>query len=125
MSSRLAVRNGPPDAVSTIFSTAPWLPSASDWKIALCSESTGNRVAPASRTARSMTSPAQTRASLLARPTKRAAANRRKRGGKAGGAGDRRHGPVGIQRRGRDHRFGAGGDLDAGAGKGIAQRGIG
>ena len=63
------MRNGPPEAVNTIFSTAPRLPSASDWKIALCSESTGNSVAPAARTARSITSPAHTRASLLARPT--------------------------------------------------------
>ena len=69
ISSREAVRNGPPDAVSTIFSTAPRLPSSSAWKIALCSESTGSSVAPASRTARSITSPAQTSASLLASAT--------------------------------------------------------
>ena len=69
ISSRLAVRNGPPEAVSTICSTAPRLPSASAWKIALCSESTGSSVAPASRTARSITSPAQTSASLLASAT--------------------------------------------------------
>ena len=69
ISSRLAVRNGPPDAVRMIFSTAARLSSASDWKIALCSESQGSSVAPASRTARSMTSPAQTSASLLARAT--------------------------------------------------------
>ncbi len=69
MSSRLASRNGPPEAVSTIRSTAPWLPSAIAWKIALCSESTGSSVAPASRTACSITSPAQTNASLLASAT--------------------------------------------------------
>ena len=69
ISSVLRVRNGPPDVVSTIFSTASRLPSASAWKIALCSESTGSSVAPASRTARSITSPAQTSASLLASAT--------------------------------------------------------
>ncbi len=69
ISSRLAVRNGPPEAVRMIFSMAPRLPSAMDWKMALCSESQGSRVAPASRTARSITSPAQTSASLLARAT--------------------------------------------------------
>ncbi len=69
ISSRLALRNGPPDAVSTIFSIAPRLPSAIDWKIALCSVSTGSSVAPCARTARSMTSPAHTSASLLASAT--------------------------------------------------------
>ncbi len=47
-------------------STARPLRSAMAWKMALCSESTGSKVAPASRTARSITSPAQTSASLLA-----------------------------------------------------------
>jgi hypothetical protein len=69
ISARVAVRNGPPDAVSTIFSTAERLRSSKAWKIALCSESTGSSVAPASRTARSITSPAQTSASLLASAT--------------------------------------------------------
>ena len=71
ISSVEAVRNGPPEAVSTIFSTASRLPSAMDWKMALCSESTGSSVAPCSRTARSITSPAQTSASLLASATAR------------------------------------------------------
>ncbi len=119
--SRVAVRNGPPEAVSTIVSTAPRLPSASDWKMALCSESTGSRVAPASATARSITSPAQTSASLLASataPPRRIAASV---GGQAGGAGDRRHGPVGRQRRGLDHRGGAGGGAHAAAGQRLSQ----
>ena len=55
ISSVEARRNGPPDAVSTMRSTASRLPSAIAWKIALCSESTGSRVAPASRPARRMT----------------------------------------------------------------------
>ena len=125
ISSRLAVRNGPPEAVRMIFSTAPRLPSAIDWKIALCSESTGSSVAPASRTARSITSPAQTSASLLASATELAAPDRRQRGGEAGGAGDRRHRPVRLQRRGVHHRIGPGGGFDAGAGQRVAQLGIG
>ena len=66
ISSVLARRNGPPDAVKMIFSSALRSLPASAWKMALCSESTGSRVAPASRTARSITSPAETMASLLA-----------------------------------------------------------
>ena len=61
----------------------------------------------ASRTARSMTSPAQTSASLLASATAPAAADGGQRRRQAGGAGDRGHGPVGVERGGLDHRLGA------------------
>ncbi|MCY1538305.1 hypothetical protein D9M68_738380 [compost metagenome] len=62
-------RNGPPEAVSTIFSTRRSQlseSSGSDWKTAECSLSMGSNVAPPSRTARMNSSPPTTRASLLA-----------------------------------------------------------
>ena len=54
-----------------------------------------------------------------------AAADRREGGRQAGGAGDRSHGPIRLQRSRRDDGIGAGSDLDPGAGEGITQRGIG
>lgn len=42
------VRNGPPDAVTMIFAIPPCSAASRGmhWKIALCSLSTGNRIAP-------------------------------------------------------------------------------
>ena len=61
-------RNGPPDAVRMIFSTASELFCSRHWKIALCSESTGTMMALQRVTSRITTAPAQTSVSLLARP---------------------------------------------------------
>ena len=66
--SSAAVRNGPPEAVSTILRTA--FAPEKHWKIALCSLSTGRICAPASRAAFVTSGPAMTRASLFARSTR-------------------------------------------------------
>ena len=63
------VRNGPPEAVSTMRRTSSRRPAPSAWKIALCSESTGSTVAPAAAARRMNSAPAQTRHSLLASAT--------------------------------------------------------
>ena len=60
------VRSGPPLAVSVIQRTSSIRPPSRHWKIALCSLSTGRRVAPCFATAAVITSPAETSASLLA-----------------------------------------------------------
>ena len=75
--SLLQLRNGPPDAVRCIFSTAfPWAASR-HWKMAECSESTGRMTAPCSRMVRVTRLPAATSVSLFARanilPASRAA----------------------------------------------------
>ena len=61
-------RNGPPDAVSRIFfnSFFPWLPCR-DWKMALCSLSTGRIFTPHSFASGIMICPAVTSVSLFAR----------------------------------------------------------
>ncbi len=63
------LRNGPPEAVRIIRATLASRLKSKTWNIALCSESTGSKVAPARATSLSINSPAQTRHSLLARPT--------------------------------------------------------
>ncbi len=60
-------RKGPPDAVSSSSSTASLRSKSNTWNIALCSESTGNKVAPCRPTSRITRSPALTRHSLLAK----------------------------------------------------------
>ena len=67
--SSVQCRNGPPDAVRMIWRMPARCFSSKAWKMALCSESTGNRRAPASRAAVMNRSPAQTSASLLAKAT--------------------------------------------------------
>ena len=52
-----------------IFSMASGRSVSSTWKIALCSESTGSKVAPLRAISPIIRAPAQTRVSLLARPT--------------------------------------------------------
>ena len=102
ISSGVAVRNGPPEAVSTIFSTAPRLPSASDWKIALCSESTGSSVAPGlPHRAQHHLAGADQRL-LVGQRDDAASPDRGERRAQPGRPGDRGHGPVGRQR-GRLH----------------------
>ena len=64
--SRDQVRNGPPEAVSTMRSTACLCSPVRHWKIALCSLSTGISLPPPCLTVRRKTSPAETRHSLLA-----------------------------------------------------------
>ena len=61
-------RNGPPDAVSRIFFSSffPWLPCR-DWKMALCSLSTGRIFTPHSFASGIMICPAVTSVSLFAR----------------------------------------------------------
>src|ERR1700742_18868 len=66
---RSQVRNGPPEAVRIKRETALFQFSCSDWKMAECSESTGTTVPPAVLAMSSRAGPAQTRLSLLARPT--------------------------------------------------------
>ena len=119
------MRNGPPEAVSTIFSTAPRLPSASDWKIALCSESTGSSVAPACLHGAQHHVAGAHQGFLVGQANISAAADRREGGRQPGGAGDRRHGPIRLQRSRRNDGLGSGGDLDAGASEGVTQRRIG
>src|SRR5258708_20845905 len=63
------VRNGPGEAVRMMRSTAPAWAVLNTWKIALCSESTGNRVAPHRAISAIMSGPAETRHSLLANAT--------------------------------------------------------
>src|SRR5260370_38687863 len=63
------VRNGPPEAVNTMRWIFSRVPAASDWKMALCSESTGKTVAPAAAARRMNSVPAQTSVSLLAGAT--------------------------------------------------------
>ena len=82
-----------------IFSTAPRLPSASDWKIALCSEShRQQRGAGLAHRAQHDLAGADQRL-LVGQRDAFAAADRGQGRRQAGGAGDRRHGPVGVQRR--------------------------
>src|SRR4051812_44863849 len=64
-----AVRNGPPLAVRIIFETSSLRLHAMHWKIALCSLSTGSKVAPLRVAALVIRSPAVTSASLLAKAT--------------------------------------------------------
>ena len=73
MNSAVAVRNGPPLAVSTILATSSRRFPARHWKIALCSLSTGSKVAPLERAASVINAPAVTSASLLAMATVRPA----------------------------------------------------
>ena len=70
-SSSLAVlpRNGPPDAVRMIFLSAARSLPCSDWKIALCSLSTGSRSTPFSSAASITSRPPATSVSLLASAT--------------------------------------------------------
>ena len=69
--SALQVRNGPPDAVSTIVSMLSGSAPASACNAAECSLSTGRSSVPASATAAMNTSPADTRHSLLASARRR------------------------------------------------------
>ena len=69
IAARLRARNGPPEAVSTIFSTRSGRSKSKTWKMALCSESTGRSVAPPRAAAAIIASPAHTRHSLLASAT--------------------------------------------------------
>ena len=69
--SRLQVRNGPPEAVSTMRSMVAGSAPAIAWNTAECSESTGSSSVPASRTACMNMRPASTRHSLLASATRR------------------------------------------------------
>jgi hypothetical protein len=66
---RLLVRNGPPEAVRIRRSMRSAWSKSKTWWIALCSESTGSRIAPVRRQAAITMAPAQTRASLLASAT--------------------------------------------------------
>src|SRR5258708_5852677 len=68
-----AVRTGPPLAVRTILETSLKLLPARHWKIALCSLSSGSRVAPLAAAAPIISAPAVTNASLLASATVRPA----------------------------------------------------
>ncbi len=52
-----------------IFSMLSGRSKSNSWKMALCSESTGSRVAPAAATSRIISWPAETRHSLLASAT--------------------------------------------------------
>src|SRR6266498_2418662 len=63
------VRRGPPLAVRMRRRTSSRLWPASDWWIALCSESTGRIVTPRSAARRTSSSPARTSDSLFASPT--------------------------------------------------------
>src|SRR6266496_3011113 len=63
------VRSGPPDAVSRSLRTCARSCPASDWKMALCSLSTGRMVTPRAAARAMSSSPANTIDSLLARPT--------------------------------------------------------
>ncbi len=69
MASRERSRNGPPEAVRMRRSTVSVVSPRSAWKIALCSESTGSRIAPLRRTSSISSAPAQTRHSLVASAT--------------------------------------------------------
>ena len=69
ITSAVAVRNGPPLAVRMILATSSLRLPARHWKIALCSLSTGSRVAPLDCAASVISSPAVTSASLLASAT--------------------------------------------------------
>ena len=60
-------RNGPPDAVSRIFSTSLSPSPTMLWNIAECSLSTGSICTPFSSANRHISSPATTSVSLLAR----------------------------------------------------------
>ena len=62
-------RSGPPEAVRMRRRTSSRLWPASDWKMALCSLSTGRMVTPRSAARRITSSPASTSDSLLASPT--------------------------------------------------------
>jgi len=67
------VRNGPPEAVSTMRSRSCGRWPASTWKIALCSLSTGSKRTPRAFTSRSTSAPAITITSLFASATSRPA----------------------------------------------------
>src|SRR5208282_3719565 len=58
------VRNGPPEAVRMMRSTAPACAESKTWKMALCSESTGSSVASLRATWRMTISPAHSGAML-------------------------------------------------------------
>ena len=90
----LAVRNGPPDAVRTIRSTARSFFSAMAWKIALCSESTGNRIAPASAHGLQHDIACADQSLLIGERNRASPPDRCQGGGQAGSARDRRHGPI-------------------------------
>src|SRR6185437_11060281 len=64
--SRVHVRNGPPEAVRTIFSTDFGSAPESAWNAAECSLSTGRSSAPERAISAVNTLPAETRHSLLA-----------------------------------------------------------
>ena len=69
--SRVQSRNGPPLAVKIRRRTSAIRPPARHWNSALCSESTGNSVAPLRSTAAIISAPADTSDSLLASATVR------------------------------------------------------
>ena len=125
IASRVQPRNGPPDAVRMILSTSAIGRPSSAWKMALCSESTGRTLTPARRASPMKISPAQTRHSLLASAMRRAGADGGERRREPGRADDRGDDDVDRPRGRLLDRRGAGGRLDAGAGKRILERAIG
>jgi hypothetical protein len=123
------VRQGPPEAVSTIFSTAaygsaPPPRASSAWKMALCSESTGSNVAPAAPRGGKHDVPRADEAFLVGERQDATAGQGSKRRRQARRAHDRRHGPVHRPGCGSDDGVRAGGGLDARAGQGVAQRAV-
>ena len=122
MSSKARSRNGPPLAVRMIRSIVSTRSRSKHCQIALCSLSTGSKVAPQRATSCMTRLPAQTSTSLLAKATMRPAPDRRQGRRQPGGPDDPRHHPVGRAQRRLDERFGAAGRLDPGAGKRVLQR---
>ena len=122
--SRLQVRNGPPEAVSTMRSMEAGSAPAIAWKTAECSESTGTSSVPAARTASMKISPASTRHSLLASATRRPCATAASVGLQAGRTDDAGHHAIGGRTAALDERGGAGRHLDAAAGQALLERAV-
>ena len=110
----LRSRNGPPLHVRVIFSIPSTRSKSKHCQIALCSLSTGSRVAPCAATSRMNRLPAQTSTSLLAKATMRPWRTAARVGSSPAAPTIAGHHPIGRPLGRLDQRRAAAGDLDAG-----------
>src|SRR5262249_17023661 len=108
ISSIVQVRNGPPEAVRMMRWTFSRVPAASDWKLALGSESTGTTAPPraaAGGGGRGGQVAGADQGLVVGKRDGGAALGRGQRRPQPGSAGDRAHDPIGRPLSRLDHRL--------------------